>query len=262
MIMLFSCTKSNPVSGGTNGGNNGGGGTTPGSGGNTNPPTTTAPSTFFIADQDHSVTNFGAYYLEKLSIYNTTTFAFRFATLYKAQAAIITESQVTAFKNMQAFTGYSVFDNVFGTKFITLNPGTYYVAIRNTNNGQNKWSMELDTDISLPLSDRAVRYDYYLNESKTFSNGSKTWQPFTIQSGYRYFLDGCNVNTDFFIISESELSKFQNNQPFNSYSDYNGSAGEAPGFFEIKLNPGTYYLVSRSNTVGSYTYTMERWKVN
>lgn len=208
------------------------------------------------------VIDFGACYLEKFSISRTTTFAFRFSTMYKAQAAIIAESQVTAFKNMQSFSGYGIFDNVFGTKSVTLNAGIYYVAIRNTNSGQNKWSMELDEELILPPTDRAVRNDYYLNATKSLPDGGKTWQAFSVQAGYRYFLDGCNVNTVFFTIPESELSQFQNNQNFNSYSDYNGSDGQAPGLYEIKLNPGTYYLVSRGNGASSYTYTMERWKVN
>jgi len=268
VAIVVSCNKSDPSpsGGGSNNGNNGGGGSGSGSGsgsgGNTNPATTTTPSTFFIADQDHSVNAFGAYYTQQFSISKTTTFSFRFSTLYKAQAAIIQEGQLSAFKNMQAFNGYGIFDNVFGTKTVTLDAGTYYVAIRNTNNGQNKWSMELDADIALPSSDRATRYDYYLSENKAFASGGKTWQPFTVQTGYRYFLDGCNVNTDFFIIPEAELSKFQNGQSFNSYTDYNSNAGEAPGFYEVKLNAGTFYLVSRSNQVSSYTYSMERWKVN
>lgn len=256
LISVSSCTKSGSglTSGGSNGNNGGGSGS--------NPPTITNPSTVFISDVDRIASNLGAYYLQQFTVNQTTAFVFRFAILYNAQAAIITESEVNAFKNLQSFSGYGLFDNVFGTKLVTLAPGTYYLAIRNTSNGQNKWSVELDFDITLPTSDRATRYDYYLNDTKAFANGGKTWQPFTVQSGFRYFLDGCNVNTDFFVIPQAELNNFQNNQTFNAYSSYNGFGGEAPGFYEIKLNPGNYYLVSRSNQPSSYTYLMERWKVN
>lgn len=258
LIYVSSCTKS--VSDLTSGGSNGGSGS--GGGNGSNAPTVTTPSTLFISDVDRVANSLGSYFLQQFTVNQTTAFVFRFAILYSAQAAIITESEVNAFKNLQSFSGYGLFDNVFGTKLVTLTPGTYYVAVRNTSNGQNKWSVELDLDITLPASDRATRYDYYLNDTKNFANGGKTWQAFTVQTGYRYFLDGCNVNTDFFVIPESELNNFQNNQTFNSYASYNGYGGEAPGFYEIKLNPGNYYLVSRSNQASSYTYLMERWKVN
>lgn len=237
--------------------NNTTGGTTGGS-----QATVTTPETQFISNEDFTASKQGDYWIESFTINQTTTFVFRFASLYKAQAAIIASSQAAAFKNMQAFSGYGLFNNVFGTKTVTISAGTYYVAIRNTASGSNKWSVELDKTISLPASDKAFFYDNYLSDTKANAAGTKTWQPLTVQTGFRYFLDGCNTNTNFFIIPASQLTNFQNGGTFNSFNDYNETDGHAPGLIEIKLPPASYYLVSRSTQASSFTYTMERWKVN
>lgn len=235
----------------------GGSGTTGGS-----QATVTTPETQFISDDDRTSSKQGDNWSQSFTINQTTTFVFRFASQYKAQAAIVTPGQLTAFKNMQAFSGYGLFDNVIGTKTVTLSAGTYYVAIRNTANGSNKWTVELDKTISLPASDKASFNDNYLNDAKANAAATKTWQPFTIQAGFRYFLDGCNTNTEFFIIPASQLSNFQNGGTFNSFTDYNETGGHAPGLIEVKLPPANYYLVSRSTQASSFTYTMERWRVN
>lgn len=235
----------------------GAGGTTTGS-----QATVTAPDTQFISDDDRTSSRQGDNWSQSFTINQSTTFVFRFASQYKAQAAIIAPSQLTAFKNMQGFSGFGLFDNVIGTKTVTISAGTYYVAIRNTSSGSNKWSVELDKPISLPASDKASFNDNYFSDTKSNASGAKTWQPFTIQAGFRYFLDGCNVNTDFFIIPASQLTNFQNGGTFNSFTDYNETGGHAPGLIEVKLPPASYYLVSRSSQASSFTYTMERWRVN
>jgi hypothetical protein len=246
--------------GGTGGGGTGGGGT--GGGGGTTPPTVTTPSTTFLANQGHNVSAYGAYSTESFTVSTTTTFFFRLASVYNVQAAIITPSQLANFTSMAAFTGYAIFNNQFGTQTVTLAPGTYYVGVRNTTNAANTWSWELDFTYSFPASDRVTFYDVYFQDALTFASDAKFWKPFTIQAGARYFLDGCNVNTECFIIPASELSKFQAGQTFQYYTAYYLSGGGSPGFWEITLPLGDYVLVGRGTGHSTCTFRMDRWKVN
>jgi hypothetical protein len=269
VLLTFSSCVKEPVvdnsggsGGGTGGGGTGGGGTGGGGGGGTTPPTVTTPSTMFLARQDHSVSNHGAYYTEQFTISTTTTFFFRLASEYNTQAAIITPSQLSNFTSMAAFTGYGLFNNQFGTNVVTLSPGTYYVGVRNTNNGANKWSWELDYMYSFPASDRVTFYDIYFQDALAYATNAKFWRPFKIEAGARYFLDGCNVNMNCYIIPASELSKFQAGQTFQYYVDYYLAGGGAPGFFEIRLPVGDYVLVGSGTGRSSCTFRMDRWKVN
>jgi hypothetical protein len=88
------------------------------------------------------------------------------------------------------------------------------------------------------------------------------WQPFTVQSGVRYFLDGSSVGFNTHIISADQLSAFSSGQSFYSYSDYDQTDGGAPGLYEIKLPPGDYVLACTGIGPSAITYTMERWRVN
>lgn len=241
--------------------NSAGGGAT-GGGGDNNPPTVTAPSTQFIASQDYTVSNNGAYWTQQFTLSQTTSFVFRFASQYQAQAAIILPGQISGFQNNQSFSGYATFDKTLGTHNVTLNAGTYYVAIRNASAGANKWSMELDYATSLPSSDKATFLDNYASGAKSFASAGKFWQPFTVQNGYRYFIDGCNVNCDVKIIPADQLAAFQSGQTFQYYTDYSDGTGAAPGLWEISLPVGDYYLIASNTTTAALTYILERWKVN
>lgn len=229
--------------------------------GNNNTATVTTPSTFFLSSQDYTVNSNGAYWTQQFTISQSTTFVFRFASQYLAQAAIILPGELSNFQKNLSFTGYGLFDKKVGTQSVTLNAGTYYVAIRNANSGANKWSMELDYPITLPTSDKATFLDNYATGAKSFSSAGKLWQAFSIQTGYRYFLDGCNVNCDVRIISANQLSAFQNNQSYQYYTSYTGGNGADPGLFEISLPTGDYYLVASSSAAGAIVYTLERWKL-
>lgn len=252
-LIFQSCTKETPDSTNNNGGNT--------TGNNSKPPTVTEPNTTFVASQDYTVSARG-YWTESFTIDKATSFVFRFASEYQAQASIITPDQLTNFKNFAGFNGFASFNNQFGTNYVTLNAGTYYVAIRNSSTASNKWSVELDNVITLPSTDRATFYDNYATGTKSFSTASKFWQPFTIQTGYRYFLDGCSVNCDVKIISSAQLAAYQGGQTYQYYSDYVLATGATPGLWEIKLPAGDYYLISTNTTVAALTYVLERWKVN
>lgn len=261
VLALSACTKQDPAP--NNSGTSNGTGSTSGTGSTGGSATVTAPNTFFIASQDYVANGFGAYWIQSFTIYTKTTFVFRFASQYKAQASIITEDQLPNFENIgSSFNGYYTFDNQIGTNSATFDPGTYYLAIRNTSNGTNKWSTELDYPVTLPASDRAVFYDYYVSGVKSLTGGSQLYQSFTIQTGYRYFIDGCNVNCDIRIIPASDLNAYQNKLTYNYFTDYYDPSGAAPGLWELKLPPGDYDLVSSNAQDGSITYVMERWKLN
>lgn len=258
MFAAAGCTKTTESVGGSSGGPS-----TPGSPSTpSGQPTVTTPNTQFIASQDYTANGNGTYWTQQFTVNTPTRFVFRFTSQFQAQASIILPDQLSKFQSKQGFSGYASFNNQVGTNFITLNPGIYYVAIRNSSTGTNKWSMELDNAISLPASDKATFVDYYFSGAKSVTAGTRLWQPFTIQQGYRYFLDGCNVNCDVRIIPANQLNAFQAGQTFQYYADYYSANGAAPGLIEIKLSIGDYYLVSYNSFSGAITYTMERWKVN
>jgi hypothetical protein len=225
-------------------------------------PTTTTPSNFFVANQDYTVSSQGSYWTEQITISATSSFIFRFASQYQAQAAIITPDQLANFTNHLSFTGFAIFDNQFGTNYVTLSPGSYYVAVRNTSNGANKWSVELDYAVSLPPSDHASFVDNYITGVKSWNSSSRYWHAFTIQTGYRYFMDGCNVNSDVHLITADQLTAFQNGGTYQYLSNYYDVGGAAPGFWELHLNPGDYYLISYNTQPASLTYVLERWRIN
>ena len=227
------------------------------------PPTVTVPSTIFVAFQDYNVSNFGDYLTKEFTVNEKTKFVFRFASAYNAQAAIFTDDQLNNFTSLHAFTGYGLFDNQVGTQTVTLNPGTYYLGVRNTTHSENSFSAELDYTYSLPASDRCSFNDVYIQAVKTFSgNGGWITNEFTVQKGFRYFLDGCNVGFETYIIPAGDIPAFQNGQTFNYYTDYYDATGAGPGFFEINLPEGNYAIAARSSAVSAIAFTMERWKVN
>ena len=233
-----------------------------GGGGGTTPPTVTTPSTTFLASQNVSAGSYGIVTTEQFTISTTTTFYFRLASQYNMQAAIITPAQLSNFTSMAAFTGYGIFSNQFGMQVVTLSAGTYYVGMRNTTSGPNKWSWELDYLYTFPASDRVSFYDIYVSDALTYATNAKFWRPFKIESGVRYFLDGCNISTEFYIIPASELSKFQAGQTFQYYTDYYLAGGGSPGFWEIRLPLGDYVLVGSGTGQSTSTFRMDRWRVN
>ncbi len=238
----------------------------------TTPPPTTTPnrtvtnpgeSTFFIASQNKTFSKHGDWTAEGFTISKSTTFVFRFASQYKAQAAIVTETELNNFKTMNAFRGFGIFDNQYGYTSVTLAAGKYYVAVRNTNNGANITSTELDYAITLPSSDRCRFYDTYIKDIKSAGAGGRIWHGFTIQSGFRYFMEGCNTGYSTNIIPENQLDNFKNGRTFTVFTDYDQAVGGAPGLYEVKLPPGTYYFVAhnKTNATQAIVYTMERWQL-
>jgi hypothetical protein len=244
---------------------NGSGGTTS-TGGGSGSGGTTPPANFrdtqFLSKQRRTYQSRGSWTTDGFTVNQQTTFVFRVAADYSVQAAIITDSSLSAFTNNQAFSGYAIFDNTYGTKSVTLNPGTYYVAVRNTANAANTVSWEFDYNQSAT----GATYDTNMfSRTDSVAAGGWYYQPFTINAGYSYVIDGCNSGMNSYIIPESELNNFKSNATFRYYTNYADLlGGEGPGRWVVVLPTGNYGVALR-NSVGipkTLTMTMDRWKNN
>lgn len=221
-------------------------------------------STYFM-DKHGTFNGQGAYWYQGFTLGAQRTLVFRFVSDYSCDAAIVTPSQLSNFTSNQAFSGYGLFSSQIGTKTVTLPAGQYYLCARSRSQGSNTYRMELDYDIQVP-KDANHTYsfvDNYIGESRKVSpNGGYLTHGFTIQAGFRYFLDGCNTGLATYIIPGDQLANFRSDQRFTYYTDYSGTDNALPGLSEIKLPPGTYYLAFRNrNSISKpVTYTMERWR--
>jgi hypothetical protein len=184
----------------------------------------------------------------------------RFVSDYRADCAIFLPDQFANFTQNRSFTGYAVFDDQFGVAYVTLAAGTYYVGFRNQSSSANFCRLELDLRLT---SLSGYRFnDIYVQESQYVGrNGGLLWQPFTIQSGIRYFCDGANGGLETYLIPGDQLDNFRNNRQFTYYTTYSGESTNLPGFYEINLPPGNYYLAFRNQQSidKALTYSMERW---
>ena len=255
----------NGNTGGTTGGGTTGsgttGGTTGGTGGGTGATnySPAADSTYFqsLSTQRDSQ---GAVVDASFTLQTSQTFVFRFMSDFKAQAAVLTPDQFSAFQNQQAFSGFGLFDGQYGYHGVTLDPGTYAVAMRSNVPDNNTLQYELD----LPSNIQGwTRNDYYIADSGTLAVGARRWQPFTVQAGIRYLIDGDNSGLNSYVIPASELSNFQAGATFQYYPPYSSDSGDPSqyGFYELVLSPGDYYLAQFNPTqIGkTWGYIMERW---
>ena len=191
-----------------------------------------------------------------------STVTFKSVSDYQNQAAIITPDQLTNFKNGSGFSGYALFDGVSGAKTVTLAPGQYYAAVRYFGNGTDHGRFELDGVLQVP---GATFVDYYLDKAVTASPG-RLWQPFTIECGYRYFLDGLNSGVQMYLLDASQFANFQSGAAFTFYQAYSSAPGvvdeDQPDDYELILAPGNYYLVylNQASNAKQAVYTMSRWK--
>jgi len=217
----------------------------------------TGSDTMFLAAQNSTFTGAGAWKTWGITVSSSTNFVFRLAADYMVQAAIIVPGQLSNFTNNLAFSGYASFDRKFGTQSVTLAPGSYYVAVRNYVDGANEFSFELDYARNVT---GASFYDIYFSASKYVNaNGGWYYQPFTIQSGYAYFMDGCNSGMATYIINVSELTNFKNGNRFTYYTDYSSTSdnGAYPGEYQIKLPPGDYALCFWNSSAVNKAFTVQ-----
>ena len=261
---VISCKKETPeppppASGGTGGGSGGGGGA------GSTVPTVTEPNTYFI-DEYRTVNGNGAWWVQEFTVSGTSTFVLRAASTYTADFAVFSPSQLINFQTNAGFSAFVLFDNKYGTANVTLGPGTYYVGFRNQSTGTNSARIELDKDLVLPASDKCTYVDNYLNAASNINpNNGYLTQAFTVQTGYRYFMDGCNsADITYWVIPAAEINKFTSGATFQYYTQYTSSSTADPGAHSMTLPAGNYYYVFRNTgTVKqSLTYRCERWKVN
>ena len=103
------------------------------------------------------------------------------------------------------------------------------------------------------------------NYTRYVTKGTRYTQTFTIQSGYRYFIDGVNTGElECFIIPSSQVSAFMAGQTFQQHSQYQETGAYCPGLNEIILPPGTYAVAVRNNSSqdAALTFTIEEWRIN
>ena len=229
-------------------------------------PTSTSPNTTFLASQCYRFSSPLSYWTQQFTVNVPTSFVLRFSPQYSADASIFVPSQLSNFQTGKNYTGLAGFDNQFGFEYLNLQPGTYYLGMRNQSSGTNRASIEFDYDISLPSSDRCSFVENNFRGYENIAAYGKYWNSFTISSGYRYFIDGCNSgDLQVYIIDQNQLNLFKNNQSFQYYSDYYlPDCGPNPGLDELKLPPGTYYIVASnlSNDNQTINYVMEKWRQN
>lgn len=191
----------------------------------------------------------------------STAFVLRFASDYRASAVVFRPDQWSAFKSGQAYSYINGFDNKIGTEYFTLGPGTYYLAYRNNSDEVNSFDVELDYRqyIGGLNADR-----YFVDSVLVEANGGGFYHPFTVEPCVRYLLDGGNSgDLTIDIIPEGEFDHWSTNAAFTYYTAYHSDGDKSqPGFTEIKLTPGSYYLVARNKARASkaLTWAMERWR--
>jgi hypothetical protein len=225
--------------------------------------------TYFISNVSQFYKQ-GDFWYQQFTTYSSSSFVLRVASDYAIDAGVVTPSQLNSFTNNRSFTGYGLFNGQFGTSYINnLQAGTYYAVIRNRANSVNSYCLELDKQLILtPDSDGSYTYSgTLLNTIKYVSpNNGQFSEPFTIKDGYRYFIDGCNSGLNTYIISSDQISNFKSGKSFNYYKDYSSPYGDRnfPGFDELKLSPGNYYIAFSNPTSinKSVTYVLDSWKVN
>jgi hypothetical protein len=217
-----------------------------------------AQDTTFISNNG-ALPRQGAVSSNQFTLSATTTLVLRVVADYSADAGIFTASSFTAFSNGQAASGWALFNAKIGTTTVTLNPGSYVVAIRNGTNGANNFAYELDYDENRPGQ---RRLDSQGAAEYVGANGGKLWQPFTIGSGQYVWIDGANVGLEFYLLPAAELDNFKAGRPFRSFADYEPVVqASQPGAFHVDLPPGDYVLAFRNPTPISkpVTYTIEWW---
>lgn len=221
-------------------------------------------STLLLARQNASFNQQGDAWTEDFSITGNSpqTLVLRFASVYKATAIIINANNAATFRNGGSVSYYKGFENNIGTTSVNLTAGNYALAIRNNNNGENEYSVELDCDKTFA---DATRVDSQSQAKMVSANGGKLWQALDVYDDYRLWVDGANVGLETYVIPENQLNAFQAGNSFNYYTDFGSViSGGQPGGYEIKLPEGRYYLAFNNpeKVAMPVTYTLELFARN
>jgi len=218
-----------------------------------------APTSTYFLENDGTLSNSSSYYIQEFTLSTSTTLMFRLVSDYKVDAGIFLPENAQTFISGGATTGYALFNGKFGTNSITLAAGSYVLAIRNGISGANKYRYELDYDLTVPGMTLVASKSYV---DTVPINGGKYWVPFTIASDQFAWVDGCNLDLDFYVIQESQLPDFRAGNIFNYYTSFTPiTSSNQPGGMELNLAPGSYYLAFKNNSpiVKPVTLTLEYW---
>ncbi|MBB1487778.1 hypothetical protein [Oceanospirillum sediminis] len=223
---------------------------------------TTTTDTEFLSVPMQPLNGQGNYLYQAFTVTSQTGFDFLYAADYATQAVIIAKSDLANFINGSSVSYFVGFDGDYGIKSATLEAGEYVIAVRNTTNSENTFSLELDY-ANLQLA--GYEYDSTpVAEARSMEAGAGLIQPFTITDGYKYHIDGLNTGVKSYVIPASEIEKFRNNEDFNFYTSYssNFANGEQPGAMTIDLPAGDYALVLRNSsaTTKSLVYRFHTFK--
>lgn len=221
-------------------------------------PAARALDTMFL-EEGRSVSGLGASWMQGFTISGTKTFVLRFASTYKADAAIISASQVSNFKNNQGFSGYGLFDDSYGTKTVTLGAGSYYLAMRSQVSGSNYLQIELD--YYPEEQGYEASFSGPSGAEKVGKNGGKLWHGFTWVSGSanKAYVDGVNSGVTYWVIPASDLNAFKNGGSFSYY--YTSSLTNEPGLTWLNLPTGSYYLAFLNSDSVDQTVTYHLWEM-
>ena len=224
-------------------------------------PPATPVNTDFLADTENlpvGTLGFG----QKFTLTQTTSFVLRFAADSAADCYVFSQKDLDAFnagKTVPTFVNF--LSSTGGEKTVTLTPGDYVVGMRNRTSSINVARYELDYAISLPGMTRS----YAINPLPhtigpvTGAGGGKLVQAFTVKANTRYFLDGANTGVTAYVIPASQLSNFQRGPNFQFL--YSNSTTDAPGFVELNLPPGQYYVafVNPTGVPKTAVFDIEAW---
>ncbi|MEO5331179.1 MAG: hypothetical protein H7839_04085 [Magnetococcus sp. YQC-5] len=206
-----------------------------------------------------------SFYVEPFTVTTAGQYRLYFTSEYTADAVVLSsQANVDSFARCGSYNYVAGFNGSYGqTASFTLQPGSYAVGVRNSANTTNHYSFELE--LVPPAISEATFYDQYIQRSNTVKPGQLYSQPFTIQDGFQYVIEGCNSGSmDVFILPPDQLSNFTNKLSYKYYSNYGGSNDpNEPGLATLNLSPGDYILVYRNNhaTIAqTITYTLYRYR--
>ena len=225
-----------------------------------------AQNTAFLSRTGAVLTNHNDYYYQGFSLSATTTFDLRYAPDYASDCVILSPTYLNSFIAGNSYRYFVGFDGRFGTKRFTLKPGNYYLAVRNEVDAQNAYSVELDYALTSLAPDNNGSYTFGrwgISSSRYVApNGGILYNSFSVTSAERLFLDGCNSGLETYIIAADQIGNVRKGRSFSYYTTYSGDDAALPGFYELTLPVGSYYLVfiNRSTIPKAVTYQMESWK--
>ena len=235
-------------------------------------PTSTAATTSnidpfqYLTRYNSSSQSKEAIFKSTFTLTKSTPVVVMYTSRYTSQAALLSASEYTNFNNNGAFRGWGIYDKQYGYQHTTLDPGTYYVGVRDVGgNKDNYYCYEVYYGTQIPASDRCEFVDIYINNLKALKAGEYLYHKFTIQEGFRYVFNGCYSSWGMqgHFIPESELNNYTSGRTFQPISGYGAGADGTLAVKELKFPAGNCYFVFKNTNTSlpiNITYFMERYR--